>query len=132
MFETTSGCFRSRRIHIGMDEAHRIGLGKYLDKHGFTDRYELLLRHLHDVCRMAKQFGYEPIMWEDMFFRLAHGEYFSDHVVDFSEEIKKKIPSDITMVYWDYYGNSAEYYENMIRSSKNLSDKVFHFSPLGA
>lgn len=125
MFETTSGCFRSRRIHIGMDEAHRIGLGRYLDKHGFTNRYELLLRHLHDVCRMAKQFGYEPIMWEDMFFRLAHGEYFSDHVVDFSEEIKKKIPSDITMVYWDYYGNSAEYYENMIRSSKNLSDKVW-------
>ena len=90
MFETTSECFRSRRIHIGMDEAHRIGLGRYLDKHGFTDRYELLLRHLHDVCQMAKQFGYEPIMWEDMFFRLAHGAYFSDHVVDFSEEVKKK------------------------------------------
>lgn len=27
-------CFRTNRIHIGMDEAHGVGLGEYYQKHG--------------------------------------------------------------------------------------------------
>ena len=31
MFKTLSKCFRSKRIHIGMDEAHMLGRGKYFE-----------------------------------------------------------------------------------------------------
>lgn len=35
LIEAASRPFQSKRIHIGMDEAHQLGLGKYLDKHGY-------------------------------------------------------------------------------------------------
>ena len=35
MFSTLSGIFSSRKIHIGMDEAHNLGRGKHLDKFGY-------------------------------------------------------------------------------------------------
>lgn len=31
IFATLSECFTSRKIHIGMDEAYMVGLGKYRD-----------------------------------------------------------------------------------------------------
>ena len=34
IFSTLAECFSSKKVHIGMDEAHMVGLGKYMDKHG--------------------------------------------------------------------------------------------------
>ena len=88
MFATLSEAISSRKIHIGMDEAHNVGRGKYLDKHGLCDRYEILLRHLNRVCEIARKYGYEPMMWSDMFFRLGNkGEYYVDEPLQFSKEI---------------------------------------------
>ena len=126
MFATLSEAISSRKIHIGMDEAHNVGRGKYLDKHGLCDRYEILLRHLNRVCEIARKYGYEPMMWSDMFFRLGNkGEYYVDEPLQFSKEITDKVPSDCTMVYWDYYSNAATRYDAMLESHKNLSDKVW-------
>lgn len=41
MIQACRNSFASRRIHIGMDEAYLVGLGKYRDKHGETDRTAL-------------------------------------------------------------------------------------------
>ena len=49
MIETMRRVFRTKRIHIGMDEAHGVCLGRYYDIHGPVDRYETLLRHLRRV-----------------------------------------------------------------------------------
>ena len=40
MFSSLSECFRSKRIHIGMDEAFNLGRGKHLDIHGYEPRSE--------------------------------------------------------------------------------------------
>ena len=32
-FKTLSSCFKTRRLHIGMDEAHMLGKGRYLHEH---------------------------------------------------------------------------------------------------
>ena len=126
MFASLSEAISSRKIHIGMDEAHNVGRGKYLDKHGLGDRYEILLRHLNRVCEIAKKYGYEPMMWNDMFFRLANkGEYYVDAPLEFSKEITDKVPENCTMVYWDYYSNTATRYDAMMESTKKLSDKVW-------
>ena len=37
MFRSLRECFRSDKIHIGMDEAHMLGLGKFLDRHGYQN-----------------------------------------------------------------------------------------------
>ncbi len=130
MFASLSSSLRSRKIHIGMDEAHMVGLGKYLDKNGYRNRHEILLEHLNRVCEIARKYGYEPMMWEDMFFRLEFGDYrvakkgerFDRH---FSEEVLAKIPADLTQVYWDYYAEDADVYETMLDLSRELSDKVW-------
>ncbi len=126
MFASLSGAIRSRKIHIGMDEAHNVGRGKYLDRHGLCDRYEILLRHLNRVCEIARKYGYEPMMWNDMFFRLANnGNYYVDTPLYFGQEITEKVPADCGMVYWDYYTNTAQRYDAMMESTKQLSDNVW-------
>ncbi len=126
MFSSLSSCISSRKIHIGMDEAHNVGLGKYLDSHGYSNRYELLLRHLERVCKIAQKYGYETLMWEDMFFRfMQNGDYRTSQNIDFPKEITDKIPANCSMVYWDYYAERAEVYKAMCKNSKKLSDKVW-------
>ena len=51
-----SAPYRSKRIHIGMDEAHGVGMGAHLRLHGYEKPYDILRRHLngpfsHDVER---------------------------------------------------------------------------------
>lgn len=109
-----SGCVRSRRIHIGMDEAHGVGLGRYFDKHGPVDRFALLSRHLGRVVEICRRYGLEPMMWSDMFFRLgsAKNDYYDpeafvpDHVIDM-------LPP-VDMVYWDYYHTDEAFYDHML------------------
>ena len=55
--------FKSDRIHIGMDEAHMVGRGKYLDKHGDVDKTELMLRQLDRVQKICRKYGFRPMLW---------------------------------------------------------------------
>ena len=86
-----------------MDEANKVGLGKYLQKHGYTDRFELINSHLHKVCKMAEKYNFEPMIWNDMFYNLALGKG-NHYDVAGAEEIRKKsaLPENISLVYWDY------------------------------
>lgn len=125
MFRSLSKQYSSRTIHLGMDEAHNVGLGKYLDKHGYENRYELLMRHLNRVCEMAKKYGFEPMIWGDMFFRLVNkGSY--KPVEDFPSELKDNVPENCSLVYWDYYREDYEQYLKMIDSTRLLTDKVWY------
>ena len=100
MFSSLSKAFSTREINIGMDEAHLVGLGKYLDLHGYTNRYEILLRHLNKVAGIAEKYGFNAHMWSDMFFRLNnHGEYYGRGLV-VSEDICKNVPENVAPVYW--------------------------------
>ena len=124
MLSAVSRCFRTKRLHIGMDETHDLGRGKSLDRNGYRDAEELYLAHLDRVISMAKERGFEAMMWSDMFFRLAgkdiEGYDDYDERVVFGEEIAKKVPREIGQVYWDYYHKSAEYYGNNIQKHYDL------------
>ena len=126
IFSTLAKTFSSRRIHIGMDEAHHVGLGKYMDKYGYTDRYSLLMKHLNKVCEIAKKYGFENIMAAgDLFFSLAPGVFCSDEVKDFPPEITKNIPEGFEIVHWDYFGTEEKRYDAMLISSKKLSENTW-------
>jgi len=58
MFSTLRECFGTDVVHIGMDEAHSVGKGKYKDIHGECDRFGILERHLDRVCGIAKKHGF--------------------------------------------------------------------------
>jgi hypothetical protein len=62
MFATLSKCFRTKNIHIGMDEAHMLGRGAYLDKNGYEPKIDIVKKHLaqgHDLDRekLIKELG---------------------------------------------------------------------------
>ena len=125
IFSTLAKTFSSRIVNIGMDEAHLVGLGKYLDEHGFQNRTELLIKHLGRVCEIAEKYGFHPVMWSDMFFRLANkGEYYGEHVV-FSEDVKRLIPQDVALAYWDYYHKTQAQYDNMFASHRQLGRELW-------
>ena len=120
------GAVRSSRIHIGMDEAHGVGLGRYLERHGVTDRFALLNRHLSRVTDICRRYGFAPIMWSDMFFRLgsAHNDYY-DPQAHVPQSVIDALP-DVRLCYWDYYHQDEAFYDRMIAEHERMSpDTVF-------
>ena len=121
---TLRRCFRTNRIHIGMDEAHGVGLGEYYQKHGAVNRFELLNRHLNRVVDICKELGFKPIMWSDMFYRLGskNNDYYdTDAVVP--ESAIAQIP-DVALCYWDYYHTDEPFYAGMLEGHRKMGKEV--------
>lgn len=128
MFRTVRGCLRSKRIHVGMDEAAMLGNGKYLAKNGYHERWNIMLEHLSRVTQIADKYGYTPIMWSDMFFNAAfHEEYYyaasleNPHI---PEKIINTVPKQMQVVYWDY-GNSYPIYNKMMKLHNEFANPVW-------
>lgn len=125
MFKTLRKCFSSQYVHIGMDEAHLLGLGKYYDKHGHENRFEILQKHLFRVMEIAEKYNFKPIMWSDMWFRLGNkGEYYPENP-DLPREVVEVIPQNLGLVYWDYYHTEKEYMAKMMRAHLKSENDVW-------
>ena len=123
MFKACSKAFKSRRINLCLDEAHMLGLGRYLDINGYQNRSEIMLRHLEKVCQIAKKYGFCPMMWSDMFFRLAFGTYYVK-TGEITKDVIDKVPSDLTLIYWDYYTSDREMFSHMVKCHKSFNNPV--------
>ena len=117
-------CMKTDRIHIGMDEAHGVGLGEYLLKHGQTDRFALLNRHLDRVVKICEKYGFKPIMWSDMFFRLGSkkNDYY-DVETDIPQEVIDTLPP-VDMCYWDYYHEDEAFYDHMLTQHARMGGRT--------
>ena len=126
MFATLSECFATRKIHIGMDEAHMLGRGKHMDIHGYETVNTIMKRHLAKVCEIAKKYGYEDIMlWSDMYFRPWNGGRYTIPKTTVPKEVVESMPAEVIPVYWDYYQTSEEIYSGMIENHKQLSKNTW-------
>jgi len=128
MFATVSECYTSKKVHIGMDEAVRVGTGKYQQIHGIKNRFDIINGHLHKVCEIAKKYSLEPMIWSDMFVRLAldvNDQY--DAVSINPEKIREKaeLPENVSLVYWDYFGTDYNKYISNINTNKLFGRKVY-------
>ena len=129
IFKTMAACLKSRRIHVGMDEAFDLGRGASIDKFGYRDRHEIFFAHLKRVIELSKAYGYEPMMWSDMFFRME-GEQLPGYIdydrrVQFTDEIKALVPEGIRQVFWDYYNDDEAFYaENIDKHNAYLGGNV--------
>lgn len=121
MITAASAPFRSKRIHIGMDEAHDLGLGAYLDRNGYVRRFDIMSRHLKRVLDIASKHGLKPMIWSDMYFRLGSktGWYY-DLEADIPQDVIENIPEGIQFVYWDYYHKEEEFYRKFIEMHRKL------------
>ena len=123
MFASLEKSFLSRKVHIGMDEAHMLGLGKYKDKYGAQDRVDIFVRHLKKVYEIAKKHGFEPMMWSDMFFRLASGGEYYDLNAKLDLSKLEGLPP-VKQIYWDYYHEDEPFYERMIDLHRQIDEDV--------
>lgn len=123
IIKTMSETFRSKRIHVGLDEAWGLGRGNYLAKNGLHSKLDIMLSHISRILEICKKYGYSPMMWGDMFVRVCvekENNYLENTFFEFPDEIRKKIPKDMQIVYWDYY-NRKEQYDKWISEYKKLS-----------
>lgn len=125
IFATLAECFTSRRVNIGMDEAHMLGLGKYLSKHGYKNRFGIMLEHLKRVLDIAAKYGFRCAMWSDMFFRLAFdGEYYTDGVKEIPAEVLQHLPENVDLIYWDYYSLDKDHYNTMAEQHTKFGNPI--------
>ena len=125
MFSTLSECFKSRKIHIGMDEAHMLGRGKHLDIHGYETVNDIMKRHLARVCEIAEKYGYEVMVWSDMYFRPWNDGKYVIPKCQMPKEVVEALPESVIPVYWDYYQSSEQTYSDMMDNHKQLSKKTW-------
>ena len=125
MFSTLSECYKSRKIHIGMDEAHMLGRGKYLDIHGYEKTGEIIKRHLERVCSIAEKYGSEVMLWSDMFIRSRNeNKGLASNCAD-DKEAADCLLDSVTPVYWDYYRTEEKEYSEIIKKHKQISKNVW-------
>ncbi|MDE6357680.1 MAG: beta-N-acetylhexosaminidase, partial [Eubacteriales bacterium] len=113
-----SETFRSKRIHIGMDEAYNLGRGKYAEENGLKHKTEIMREHLNNMLEICNKYNVKPIIWDDMFFsnysRATNDGY--------------KIPDGIDLMYWDYYNNNIAHYEENFEIRGKITNKKIMFA----
>ncbi len=100
---------QSTRIHIGMDEAHYLGRGKYLDQHGWRPPADIFMEHLQKVCAICEKYQLKPMIWTDMLYK------FGDW-----EALARQLPKDVTLCYWNYSATDAAVYAENLEKHKIL------------
>ena len=90
MLNSLSDIFRSRRVNLGMDEAHDLGLGRYKELHGWRSGREILAEHLDRVSAIAARYGLRGIIASDMLFGGG------------AQDAPIRVPENIDLMYWDY------------------------------
>ncbi len=116
-----SAPFRTKRIHLGMDEAWGMGTGRYKQLKGEKAPADILNDHLIRVKAICDKLGLQPMIWGDMFIHLASS---SGSIYDYSAKVPQdvidKIPTGVELVYWDYYHTKVEDYTNGIDLYRSL------------
>jgi len=124
MIRSVSEPFRSKRIHIGMDEAEELGRGIYLNKNGYKPRFELMSDHLDKVMQITDKLGLEALMWSDMFLKLASetGDQYSKST-EIPDYIVEHTPDQVQLMYWQYNSIDIEHYRNIFKQHRAFNKK---------
>jgi hypothetical protein len=121
MIKHTVDNFKSKRIHIGMDETHDLGRGRFMDQFGYERGFDIFNRHLARVNDLCKKYNLKPMIWSDMYFRMGskNMDYY-DKDCAIPDDVKSEIPQNVELVYWDYYHENEEFYLDWIQRHRDL------------
>lgn len=126
LIENVSSCVRSKRIHIGMDEAWDMGRGKFLTKHKYVPPIDIFNEYMERLIGITNKYGLIPMMWSDMYFRASndHDAYYEKDII-VSEETKKMIPKEVELVFW-HYGEGPGCDDYMLKKHTELNREVIY------
>ncbi len=112
---------KTRRFHIGMDETHGLGRGRYQDLHGVRSPFDIFNEHLKRVVEICAKYDVKPMIWSDMYFRFGnekHVYYAPD--AEIPDNVVRAIPREVELVYWDYYHSDKDMYRRMIARHRSM------------
>ncbi len=122
-----SACFRSRRIHIGMDEADDMGRGVFMNRHGYVPAPQIFAEYMERLIGITQKHGLQPMMWSDMYYRSSGTSYGSNpDKCMLPDEVIKGIPEGVELVYWNYGERRRFADDYMLRSHKATGRKVIY------
>ena len=124
MFQTVTTCFSSKRVNVGMDEAHMLGRGQYLEKNGYQKRVDILAAHLKRVKEIADKYGVTLMMWSDMFIRINNDGHYYGENIRIPKETIDSAPEGIELIYWDYYSKDKVRYDQMLRTHSDFKNPI--------
>lgn len=135
MIHSCKSMYKSKRIHLGMDEAYQAGLVRYLDIHGYVPRVELILRHLKKVLKIVENAEMEPLIWSDFIYKVLDKTktsrlYYPDAEMDL--DYIEKYPKNVTYVHWDYGCEDISQYKKVIRNHLEFCDTDNYMLATGA
>lgn len=126
--KTMRECFRSDRIHLGMDEANGLGMGAHLKKHGFERTLDIFNRHLKRVLSIADKYNYKSMIWSDMYFTPEDAnEYYNPDAV-IPQYAIDSAPEEVEMVFWDYYHTYYDYYHKKLLQQERFKNNKSVFA----
>ena len=112
MIRAATAPYRSKRIHLGMDEAYGVGLGAHLVYHGYENPHQVIGRHLKRVLEITDKYGLSAMMWSDMYFHLDGHDYHNGGLP--SQSARDAVDPRITLMYWDYYQSDEAMYADAL------------------
>ncbi len=116
-----SEALSSNRIHIGMDETHDLGRGNFMDLNGYERGFDIFNRHFAKVEKMCEKYNLRPMIWSDMYFRMANPtQDYYDLKHEIPQDVIDMIPKDSDLVYWDYYHDNKDFYVDFIKKHRQL------------
>lgn len=116
--------YRSKRIHIGMDEAGGLGTGRYKALHGSEPQIDIFQKHMDRVQQIAENLGLHPMIWSDMYYASLSPKKDYDPDFHMPDDILAKIPKNVDLVYWDYYHHDYDFYTGVIREHQRTGADV--------
>lgn len=124
LLKNMSENIRSRKINIGLDEAFMLGRGQYIEKYGYLPKPQIMRKHMERVVELCKKYGYQPRMWDDMFFRMINNGVYRVPGTEVPAEIAQNVPEELTLVYWDYSQPDTENYDEMFRQHQPFKNNI--------
>lgn len=124
VFKMLAENFSSRRVHIGMDEAIRLGRGEYQTKHGVVPRMEIYVKHLKKVLAIADKYGFKCEIWADMFLEHSFGADWGIETGEMKSDVIGLLPQNVRLINWNYGDQPKELFVNHLKALKQLTSDI--------
>lgn len=115
--------FHSKRIHLGFDETVNLGLGKYLEDHGYVEAGELYVRHLKKVLAIADECGVSCEIWGDMYKSFVRKYRKKSPIC--TKDYAAEFPKNVKIIEWFYEWYSREELRDIFSLFKGVNDLAY-------
>lgn len=127
MIRAVMAPLRTKKIVLGLDETHTLGLGAHLKNFGYEQPWQIFCRHMEKVFAITDSMGLQGMICSDMFFRMCDParDYYGANTV-ITPEIGSSIPENATVIYW-HYGEAPGCDDYMLKKHMALGRKTIFY-----